>query len=290
MKKELYEKIIKKFCFENFQFENLCIEIPDGMLKTIRREYELIVCNSKRIIFFVQVSDVATDSEVIALLRTSLNSLANKISVSLNNFIVCGLNNSQVFFFNKYNDRLFKISLIENDNIVEYIENDLYGPEVFNYDSLRKISDILSFSSTVVNKAESKEKVKYTSEGKILIKKHGTWREASELNSDNLFALTALGGMLGMHLFYQKKRGKAFLYLFSLGFFGIGWFFDCLEILFGIYKDREGRYLVPLQNKIFAVVLLLFGVIVFCGVYFLSMYVLKLLPNIIQQIVNSIFG
>lgn len=51
-----------------------------------------------------------------------------------------------------------------------------------------------------------------------------------------------LGGV-GAHKFYLGKTGMGFLYLFTGGLFGIGWFIDFFSLLFGRAKDSQGRRL-----------------------------------------------
>lgn len=53
-----------------------------------------------------------------------------------------------------------------------------------------------------------------------------------------------LGG-LGAHKFYVGKVGMGILYLFTAGFFGIGWFIDIFVIAAGAFKDEFG---LPLRQ------------------------------------------
>lgn len=39
-------------------------------------------------------------------------------------------------------------------------------------------------------------------------------------------------GYFGAHKFYEEKIGMGILYLFTMGLFGIGWFIDCISLLF----------------------------------------------------------
>lgn len=55
------------------------------------------------------------------------------------------------------------------------------------------------------------------------------------------FLLCLFLGWLGVHRFYTGKIGTGFLWLFTGGLFGIGWMVDTILIIFGVFKDKEGR-------------------------------------------------
>ena len=46
------------------------------------------------------------------------------------------------------------------------------------------------------------------------------------------FLLCFFLGYLGAHKFYEGRVGMGFLYLFTVGLFGIGWLIDCIVLLF----------------------------------------------------------
>jgi len=46
------------------------------------------------------------------------------------------------------------------------------------------------------------------------------------------FLLCLFLGYFGAHKFYEGKVGAGLLYLFTVGLFGIGWFIDCIALLF----------------------------------------------------------
>ncbi len=46
------------------------------------------------------------------------------------------------------------------------------------------------------------------------------------------FVLCLFLGYLGAHKFYEGRIGLGLLYLFTGGIFGIGWFIDCISLLF----------------------------------------------------------
>lgn len=49
------------------------------------------------------------------------------------------------------------------------------------------------------------------------------------------------GGLLGLHRFYAGKIGSGVVYLCSGGLFGIGVVVDALNLLFGNFRDKQGR-------------------------------------------------
>lgn len=46
------------------------------------------------------------------------------------------------------------------------------------------------------------------------------------------FFLCLFLGLFGAHKFYEGKVGMGILYLFTAGLFSIGWFIDCIVLLF----------------------------------------------------------
>ena len=46
------------------------------------------------------------------------------------------------------------------------------------------------------------------------------------------FLLCVFFGYLGVHKFYEGKIGRGILYLLTFGLLGIGWFIDCIVLLF----------------------------------------------------------
>lgn len=292
MKKKFYDLLINKFCLDDFCFENIRLEKPNGMFKTCYRDFDLIFFNSKRIVFFASLKEDVTETDAVVLLRASLNSLVDKLSLSLNKLIVCGANNNKVYFLNKYNDRLsvFDLRSDESLNFFECIENELsYATDEFDYDEIRYLSDVLSLSRSSKEPFKKNEKTKVSSDGSIYINKRGIWREASALDVETLFLLTVFGGMFGVHLFYQKKRAKGILYFITFGLFGIGWFFDSVELLLGTYKDSEGKYLIPIDNKWLGAALLVLGAIEFVLLGFLLMLLFKFVFEGSSEILLSLF-
>ena len=50
-------------------------------------------------------------------------------------------------------------------------------------------------------------------------------------------------GLFGVHRFYVRKTGTGILMLVTLGLLGVWTLIDLLLILFGAFKDAEGRRL-----------------------------------------------
>lgn len=54
------------------------------------------------------------------------------------------------------------------------------------------------------------------------------------------FLLCFLLGYFGLHYFYVGKKEWGTIYLFTIGLLGLGWFFDCIRIALGLFKDKDG--------------------------------------------------
>lgn len=80
------------------------------------------------------------------------------------------------------------------------------------------------------------------------VKKNGQWVPAFTQDPEKVFNFALFGGFLGLHRFYLRMFGTGVLYFFTLGVFGIGWFFDCLEILLGHWR-KNGKVLMPIEEK-----------------------------------------
>lgn len=53
------------------------------------------------------------------------------------------------------------------------------------------------------------------------------------------FLITLFFGFFGVHKFMEKKTGLGFLYLFTLGLFGVGWLYDTVKAFVAIGKNDK---------------------------------------------------
>lgn len=65
--------------------------------------------------------------------------------------------------------------------------------------------------------------------------------QISEKSRLAAFLLCFFLGEFGIHRFYAGKVGTGLLWLFTLGFLGIGAFIDWIIILCGGFKDKKGN-------------------------------------------------
>ena len=56
--------------------------------------------------------------------------------------------------------------------------------------------------------------------------------EGAKKNKWIAFFLCLFLGMFGAHKFYEGKTSRGVLYLFTAGLWGLGWFGDCISLLF----------------------------------------------------------
>ncbi|WP_049945190.1 TM2 domain-containing protein [Butyrivibrio sp. AC2005] len=67
----------------------------------------------------------------------------------------------------------------------------------------------------------------------------------SDKSKSTALMLCIFLGWCGAHHFYVGNFGKGILYLFTGGFFCIGWFVDIIKIASGSFKDNVG---VPIRE------------------------------------------
>lgn len=81
---------------------------------------------------------------------------------------------------------------------------------------------------------------------------NGRGRYFSEKSSTVAMLLCLLLGVFGVHKFYVGKKGWGIAYIFTYGLFGIAIFIDPIIILFGQFKDSDGK---KLKTKMLTVLL-----------------------------------
>lgn len=86
-------------------------------------------------------------------------------------------------------------------------------------------------------------------EGKKYINIRGQWRQMSSHSTKTVFYITLFLGPFGVHKFLHGELFKGVLYALTCGLFGVGWFIDCLRVIFLPVKDRYGKVMAPLSCK-----------------------------------------
>lgn len=87
------------------------------------------------------------------------------------------------------------------------------------------------------------EEIKQTEQPSIVINNANTNTNSNTNVNAAMFGVRAMNkwvafllclflGCFGAHKFYEGKIGMGILYLFTCGLFGIGWFIDCVVLLF----------------------------------------------------------
>lgn len=263
---EIYKEILERFCFEGFYFKDILVRSSDGVGTSVRHQFELIVFHPKKIIFFTKIPAHPTKQDAVLVMRGALNCLCRRFSTSVTRFVVCGVNRDGFFVMNQFNDFVDYFGCSDDGSaaLIEKIDGELsFGAEFFDEAAVRKMCDGFLLSRDVQDRSGALERKRMTSDGTLYIRKHGSWVVASEVHPETLYLLAVFGGFAGAHLFFQKKYAKGVLYLFTFGLLGFGWLFDSLEILLGVYRDREGKYIAPLQSRIVGVFIL--GFLALCG-------------------------
>ncbi len=142
------------------------------------------------------------------------------------------------------NDKNSRIKKINFEDIVDVIQNEtLFDSQD---DSFEKSS--YNIIANKLSKQGSDSLESNMTSKNFFVKKGEEWKPSFTQDPDRTFCLALFGGFLGLHRFYLKMYGTGFLYFFTFGVFGIGWFFDCLEILLGRWCKDE-KYLLPLEHK-----------------------------------------
>lgn len=75
-------------------------------------------------------------------------------------------------------------------------------------------------------------------------KRTGYGQEVSDKSRTLTLILLLFLGVWGIHHFYNGRIVLGIFYIFTWGFFGVGWLIDLVLILTGRYKDAKGRPVV----------------------------------------------
>ena len=110
------------------------------------------------------------------------------------------------------------------------------------------------------------------SDGNTYISRHGELKEVSHHSSSLNFILTLFGGTLGLHQFALHKFGLGLFYLCTGGGFMLGWLMDLVFLFLGIQKDKQKRYLHPLEHRFKKLLLVPFGILF--GSFLFTLYLL----------------
>lgn len=62
--------------------------------------------------------------------------------------------------------------------------------------------------------------------------------------------ITIFLGMFGVHKFIEKNNKMGFIYLFTLGLFGIGWIIDVVKLVIEVINEEKNKVDIPAQDSI----------------------------------------
>ena len=119
-----------------------------------------------------------------------------------------------------------------------------HSPRCFSEDRLSRLKDRL-IEVDAYTRGHCRD-----AEGTLYLLRNGIFLPASETNSDRCFWLTLFGGCLGIHRFAIGKIFSGCVYLLTCGVFLVGWALDLLQLLMGIWKDKQGRMLLSPKNRV----------------------------------------
>ena len=109
-----------------------------------------------------------------------------------------------------------------------------------------------------------------SSDGELYLLKGKVFRAASDFDPDLVYHCTLYGGIFGVHRFMMGKYFSGFIYFLTCGGFFAGWALDLLQQFLGIYKDKQERLLLPLENKRRKAIELIPGI--FVSIFCLTLY------------------
>lgn len=253
----------------------------------------VVLVHSSALIVFVRFDDCSeSNSKQLTIgFRSVLNSLAEKLEISINSFILCGYSDADqeknisasMCIFNIYNDRIKYYSNEEqfDELINSVVDETTYRHLLFDEQGVAHLTSNLEFISG------SNGQVKKDLDGNYYIRKHNRWFLASDIDPDEMFQKTVFFGAFGAHKFLEQKKTVGLAYFFTCGFFGAGWLFDCISLILGIYRDKEGKYILPVSNRKACLLKLLGGFGITVAYIFAYIFIFKLFGNLFENVVNK---
>lgn len=253
----------------------------------------IVMVNESAVLVFVQAESSERDSEKLKTrFRRVLNALTEKLDVSINSFVVCGCfseagaNYSELCVFNVHNERINYFSCEEqlDDFLCTVIHDINFRRPAFDSAGVSHVAFNLELISGINGE------VKRDVDGNYFVKKHGHWYQASDVDPDEMFEKAALFGAFGAHKFFDNKKGAGLLYFLTCGLFGVGWLLDSLSLIAGIYKDGEGKYVLPVTSRKNCFIKLLIGLGVTAAYILLYVFLLNLVGTNLGGTINNVIS
>lgn len=290
--------VIRSVCNQLQEMLNYqCCSVSDVSVRlhgSLRQKQQLpaVIVHNTSILVFAEFSECceSKSTELIGGFRSLLNALTERLDVSMNAFLLCGYckaddegTSETLCTYNIYTDRInYFLCDSQAEDFVQAVANEIeLRRQIFSEEQVTQ----LAFNFELIS--GSAGEIRKDSKGNCYLKRHGQWFLASDVDSDDLFFKTVFFGAFGAHKFSEHKRLMGLIYFFSCGGFGIGWFFDCLAILFGMYKDAEGKYLLPVTDRKACLLKLPIGLAITVLYIFIYIFVISTIGDVLNSAVNS---
>lgn len=233
--------------------------------KKLKLEIPRLIVTKTSVVLFVAVDrmDAVGEVAVTARLQQLIHYILENVSISVNSLIVYvydkgktesknneestdALCSGRIWFFNHYSNRLSLYELPDKSQLlVEDVVSVVSSRRAFDEDvGIEQIADSIGFLFS--NNGD----VKKDTNGNFYIRKRGLWYPSSDIDSDDLFKKCSIAGVFGIHKMSENKKALGIIYFLTCGMFGVGWLFDCLFMLGGMYRDKENKYLLPVSLDI----------------------------------------
>lgn len=271
------------------------VKIPNRGYEQKKHTLPVVLVNDKALMVFVSFDNCGSEcyDELKNTFRRVLSSLVELLDVSMSAFMLfgCGVasedseSQSVLCSFNIYNDRIIYFSSDEIDDFISGVSEEFsYRQVIFDEKELLDLAFKLELTGG------SEGSVKIDSEGNSYVKKRGRWFLASKHDSDDVFRKVVFFGTFGIHKFLDNKKILGLIYFCTCGFLGVGWFFDCLALIAGVYKDSEGKYLLPLTDRKSCLLKFLCGGLVTAIYILLYLLVFRILGDIFSSVLYGVLN